>query len=60
MERGKRGSRRELGLLDRESVRTRSSYECLPVSMAESTEFTTGGFRFNKAYKIRILVVPGD
>jgi hypothetical protein len=29
--------------------------------MAESSGFTTGGFRFNKAYKIRILVVaPSD
>jgi hypothetical protein len=44
-----------------ESMRTRCSYECLSVSMADPSGFTTGGFRFNKAYKIRILVAPpGD
>jgi hypothetical protein len=48
----KRGSRRELGLFDEDSMRTRCSYECLPVSMADPSGFTTGGFRFNKAYKL--------
>jgi hypothetical protein len=42
-------------------MRTRCSYECLPVSMADPSGFATGGFRFNKAYKIKILVVaPSD
>jgi hypothetical protein len=57
---GKRGSRREV-FLDGDNVRKRYSYECLPVSMADLSAFTTRGFRFNKAYKIRILVVaPSD
>jgi hypothetical protein len=48
-------------LLDRDSERTRCSYECLLVSMADPLGSATGGFRFNKAYKIRILVaVPND
>ena len=44
-------------------MRTRSceDYKCLPVSVADLSGFATGGFRFNKAYKIRILVVaPRD
>jgi hypothetical protein len=42
-------------------MRTRCSYECLSISMADQLEFTTRAFRFNKAYKIRILVaVPSD
>ena len=46
--------------LDGDSMRT-SSYACVPVSMADPSGFATGGFRFNKAYKIRILVaVPND
>jgi hypothetical protein len=53
----KRGSRRELSLpLDGDSIRTRWSYECLPVSMVDTSEFATRGFRFNNAYKIRVLV----
>ena len=57
----KRESRRELGLLDGDSVRTICRYEYLPVSMADPSAFATGGFRFNMAYKIRILVVaPSD
>jgi hypothetical protein len=44
--------------LDGDSLRTRCSYECLPVSMADLSGFATGGFRFNKAYKVRILVAP--
>ena len=43
-----------------DSVRTRQNYERLLVSMADLSGFTTGGFRFNKAYEIRILVVPSD
>ena len=46
---------------NRDSRGARCSYECLPVSMADLPGFATGGFRFNKAYKIRILVaVPSD
>ena len=57
----KRGSRRELGLFEEDSVRTRCSYECLLVSMADPSEFAAGSFRFNKAYKIMNLVVaPSD
>jgi hypothetical protein len=37
-------------------VRTRCSYEYLLVSMADLPGFTTGVFRFKKAYKIRVLV----
>jgi hypothetical protein len=44
-------------LLDRYSVRTRCNYQCLPISMADLSGFITGGFRFNKVYKIRISVV---
>jgi hypothetical protein len=41
--------------LDRESVRTRCNYKCLPVLMADPLGFTIGGFR------VRILVVaPSD
>ena len=47
----KRGSRKE-AFLDRDSVRTR----CLMVSMADQSGFAIGGFRFNKAYKVRILL----
>jgi hypothetical protein len=39
-------------LSDRDSVRTRCSYECLLVSMADPSGFATRGFRINKAYKI--------
>ena len=47
--------------MDRDNMRTRCSYECLPVSMVDPLGFATGGFRFNKAYKIRTLVdVPTD
>jgi hypothetical protein len=57
----KAGSRREWGLLDGDSMRTRCSHECLLVSMADPSGFITGGLRFNKAYEIRILVVaPND
>ena len=48
------------GLLDRDSVRTRCNYECLSVSVATPRVFTTGGFRFNKSYKIRILVAASS
>jgi hypothetical protein len=42
-------------------MRAKCSYECFPVSMADPSGFTTGGFRFNKVYKIRILVAaPRD
>jgi hypothetical protein len=50
----KRGRRRE-ALLYEDSMRT--SCECLLVSMVDLSGFATRGFRFNKAYKIRILVV---
>jgi hypothetical protein len=44
-----------------DSVRMRCNYQYLPVSMADLSGFTTGGFRVNKVYKIRILVVvPSD
>ena len=47
--------------MDRDSDRTRCSYKCLRVSVADPSGFATGGFRFNMAYKIRILVVaPSD
>ena len=42
---------------DGDSTRTRCSYECLPVSTADPSRFAIKGFRCNKAYKIRILVV---
>jgi hypothetical protein len=59
--RRKRGSRRGVGPFGRDSVRKRCNYECLPVSVADLSGFATGGFRFNKAYKIRILVAaPSD
>jgi hypothetical protein len=45
-------------LLDKDSMKTRCSYKCLQVSMVDPSGFTTGGFRFNKAYNIRILVAP--
>jgi hypothetical protein len=46
---------------DGDSMKARCNYECLPVSMANLSKFTTRGFRFNKAYKTRILVVaPSD
>jgi hypothetical protein len=57
MERRREEARESWVLLDRHSVRTRCSYKCLPISMADPSGFITGGFRFNKAYKIRILVV---
>lgn len=42
-------------------MRTRCGYKCLLVSMVDPSGFATGGFRFTKAYKIRILVVaPSD
>jgi hypothetical protein len=42
-------------------VRLRPRKECLPVSMANPSGLATGGFRFNKAHKSRILlVVPSD
>ena len=53
---GRRGRERErqtdrqTHLLDRDIVRTRWSYQCLPA-------YITGEIRFNIAYKIRILVV---
>jgi hypothetical protein len=50
----RRRSRRELGLLDGDSVRTICRYEYLPVSMADPSAFATGGFRFNKAYKLGV------
>jgi hypothetical protein len=54
--RRKRG-RREV-LFDRDSVRTRCNYECLPVSVVDPSGFATGGFWFNKAYLlIRIWVL---
>jgi hypothetical protein len=53
----KRGSRRELGPFGWDNVRTR----CLLVSVADPSGFATRGFRFNKTYRIRILVaVPND
>ena len=54
------GGREEAGaswvLLDGDSMRTRCSYECLLVSKVDPLGFATRGFRFNKAYKIKILV----
>jgi hypothetical protein len=42
-------------------MRTRCNYECIAISMADPLGFVTGGFIFNKVYKIRILVVaPSD
>jgi hypothetical protein len=52
---GKRGGgkrERERVFLDRDSMRTRCSYECLWVSTVDLPGFATGGFRFNKAYKL--------
>jgi hypothetical protein len=49
------------GFLDWDRLMTSCRFECLLVSMGRSVGFTTGGFRYNKAYKIRILVsVPSD
>ena len=42
--------------LDGDSVMIRCSYNCLPVSVADPSGFATRGFRFNKAYKFRIIV----
>ena len=40
---------------------TRCSYKCLRVSVVDPSVFATKGFRFNKTYKIRILVaMPSD
>jgi hypothetical protein len=48
-------------ILDGDSMRTRCSYKCLPVSMANLSGFAARGFRFSKVYKIRILVAePND
>jgi hypothetical protein len=48
----KRRSWRELEIfVDRDRMKTRCSYECLLVSKAVSSGFTTEGFRSNKAYK---------
>jgi hypothetical protein len=56
-----RKQERVRSFLDRDSMRIRCSYEYLPVSMADLSGFATGGFRFNKVYKIRILVAtPND
>jgi hypothetical protein len=38
--------------LDGDSVGTRCNYKCLPVSMADLLGFATGGFRFNKVYRL--------
>jgi hypothetical protein len=47
--------------LDGDNMRTRCSYECLPVSVVDLSGFASRGFRFKKAYKIRISVaVPND
>ena len=57
----KRGRREELGAFWMEIVREQDVAPKFPVSMADLPGFTTGGFRFNMAYKIRILVVvPRD
>jgi hypothetical protein len=50
-----RGSRRE-GTFHGDSIRKRCSCWCLLVSMVDLPGFNTGGFKFNMAYKIRILV----
>jgi hypothetical protein len=42
--------------LDRDSMKPRCSYKCLLVSIVDPSGFATGRFRFNRAYKIRILV----
>jgi hypothetical protein len=44
-------------LLDWDILRTRFNYKCLLVSVANGSGFATGRFRFNKAYKIRNLVI---
>ena len=47
-----------MSFLDGYSMRTRCSYyECFSVSMADLLGFATGGSRFNKDYKTRILIV---
>ena len=38
--------------MDRHSVRARCNYECLWVPMVDLSGFSTGGFRFYKAYKL--------
>jgi hypothetical protein len=47
-----------LGFLDGDSekARARCRNSCFPAYMVNKPGFTTGGFRFNMAYKIGILV----
>ena len=56
MDREREEQERVVVLLERDTVRTKCSYKCLPASMADLSRFTTRGFQFKKAYKIRILV----
>jgi hypothetical protein len=53
LDRGREEAGESWVLLDGDSMRTRCSYECLPVSMADLSGFASRGFRFNKAYKLR-------
>jgi hypothetical protein len=53
---GGRKKAEERSFLDGDSMRTRCSYKCLSVSIADLLRFSPGVLRFNKAYKIRILV----
>jgi hypothetical protein len=56
----KRGSRRELGPFG-QGYHGDKCLRVSPVSMVGPSGFASAGFRFNKAYKIRILVVaPSD
>jgi hypothetical protein len=48
----KRGSRRDVLFLGRESDRTRCSYKCLMVSVVDPSGFATVGFRFNKVKRL--------
>jgi hypothetical protein len=50
----KRRSRRE-ALLDGDSMRKGYNYKCLLVPMVGLSGIGTGGFRFNKAYKLGFI-----
>jgi hypothetical protein len=47
-----RKQERVRSFLDGDSVRTRFNYEWLLVSMVDLSGFATGGFRFNKTYRL--------
>jgi hypothetical protein len=46
LERGKEEAGESEVLLNWDSMKTRCSYDCLPVSLADLSKFATRGFRF--------------